>query len=596
MANTSTTKALTSLDHATQKAALKDFLRGEKPLFKDLDYEGSNINLQMDLLAYNSFLFSFYTNMMFAESFLDSAKQRSSIVSHAKDLNYLPQSVRSARAQVKVDFSATGLSQPYTIPRGSQFTVFNKQRSLTFTTAKKILCSSPNTSFTFTTDIYEGVYLSDVYLFSPSSDIQRFQISNQDVDTNSLVVTVYEDGSQYGDTYKVADSLLGLEPTSKVFFVQATKDGYYEILFGDNIFGRRPKAQSVIRIEYRVSAGDFGNGSRVFSCDFDCTGVGEMTSAPIVTLIEQGVEGAARESNESIRAYAPRYFAAQQRAVAHDDYKALVLAKFPEKVDDVNVYGGETQEPKLYGRVIVAIKPRNGTVAADFLKQNIINTMRNYLGTTRMLIADPEYFYLGADIVVQFDTAATTKQVSELKADIQAQIEDWAGENLQKFGKDFRYSRFVNLIDTADESFVSNETVVTMIKRLTPTLDYPTTFSIEWGNAIHQDKDGDNLVSTPFTFVSADGVYYEFAYLRDDGAGSLDVWAPVANKDTLIQAGIGTVDYTGKTTINKLLVNDYTNHISLKATLASKDIIMDQKNILMVDLEDITISLKEQVS
>lgn len=597
MANTSTTRALLSLDHATNKAALKDFLR-DKPLFADLDYEGSNINLLLDLLAYNNFLGSFYTNMVYAESFLDSAQLRSSVVSHAKDLNYLPQSVHSARAKVTVTFTASGVSKPYLIPRGSQFTTLVKSQAFTFTTNKPILINSSTSDFSFTTDIYEGVYHGDQYLFAPSEDIQRFQLKNKDVDVNSIVITVYEDGSEEGDTYKFADTLLGLTSSSKVFFVQAALDGYYEILFGDGVFGRKPKAQSLIDISYRVSKGEAANGSKVFSCDFDPTGVGETTTAPVVTTVEVAVEGSERETTESIRTLAPRYFAAQYRGVASDDYSALILSKFPSEVDDISVYGGETQEPKQYGRVIVAVKPVQGTIASNYLKESIKKIMRPYISIpTRLIIHDPVYFYLGVTSVVQYDKTATTKLPSELVDNIMSEMSTYAVDNLQKFGRDFRYSRFVTVVDETDTSIVSNETTVTLIKRLTPTINYPTSFEIDWRNTLRNSADTYCLKSSTFTFVSAIGAYYENAFLQDDGEGNIDVWAPVNGRDQIVGVDIGLIDYdAGTTSIKMLLTSDYTNHISLMVKPVSKDIIMDQKNVLMLDLADVTVEMTEKVS
>jgi len=596
MANTASQNLL-SLDFATNKASLKTAYRNN-PYFRDVDFEASNINLLLDILAYNNYMLSFYTNMNFAEAFLDSAQLRSSIVSHAKDLNYLPASARSPVATIRVTFDATGASAPYTIERGSPFTTLMKSRAYTFTTPEKIVVSSSNSTFTFDTDIYEGTYLSDVYMMSDSTDIQRFRISNQEVDTDSIIVTVFEDGSQYGDTYIYASSLLGLNQESKVFFVQATQDGYYEILFGDSIFGHRPAAQSIINITYRTTAGDAANGAKVFSCDFDPTGAGELNATPTVTLLSTATEGSPRETNESIRSYAPRYFAAQQRAVASDDYKALVLANFSGQVDDINVYGGETQEPKQYGRVIVSIKPKNGTIAPDFLKQDIISMLTPYVSIpTRVITQDPEYFYVKADIVVQYDSTATTKKVSELTGLIKTTIDTFGTDNLEKFGRDFRYSRFVAAIDNTDTSFVSNETSVRMVKRLAPTIQYPTSFVIAWENALDAAADDGCLLSDTFTFLDTTGIYYPYAYLKDDGAGSIDIWAPINDKQTIVKKGIGSVNYsTGLVTITKMTVSSYTDYISLGARLVAKDFIMSQRNILMMDLSDMNITLTEKVS
>lgn len=597
MANTSTTQALLSLDHATNKAALKTFLKN-KPQFKDVDFEGSNINLLLDILAYNTFTNAFYTNMALAEGFLDSAQLRSSIVSHAKDLNYLPTSVKSAKTTAVCTFRSSG-SGPYTIARGSPFTTLIKNKSFVFTVPKNIVVSSSNSTFTFTTDIYEGLYLSDVFLFDSVDDIQRFKLTNLNIDTTSISVTVFEDGSQFGDEYKVTDTLLGLEPDSKVFFVQATQDGYYEILFGDNIFGRQPKAQSLINVQYRVSQGEAANGGKIFSCDFDPTGVGELIADVTVTAAESASGGSPRQSNESIRSLAPRYFATQQRAVASDDYASLVLSKFSDDIDDVNVYGGETVEPKQYGRVIVALKPTSGTVSPDYVKSDISNMLLKFISIpTRVILADPDYFYAKINTTVQYDTSSTTKQPDEIKGLIQTAMTTFSEDTLEKFGKDFRYSRFVSAIDDADTSIVSNDTAVTIVKKITPKLLFKTSYKIAFNNRVNNENDVPALTSTAFTWVDLSSeTYYENAYLEDDGEGKLCIYTYVGDNETMLTNDIGTIDYTtGLVTINDLLVADYDNHISIEVRPISKDILMNQGNIISIDLEDVTITLSEKLT
>ena len=600
-----TSQDLVSLDFLQYKNSLKQYLQNNA-YFKDYDFEGSNINVLLDLLSYNTFQNAFYLNMVMSESFLDSAQLKSSIVSHAKELNYLPKSVTSAKANITVTFQAAGSNQPYTIPKGSQFSTLVKSNAYTFTTPEAIVCSSSNTTFQFTTDIYEGTYLSDAYVFQQTQDTQRFRITNQAVDTQSIEVRVYEDGSQYGEIYKATDTLLGLDEYSKVFFLQATDNGYYEILFGDNIFGYKPKAGALIRIEYRVTIGQPANGAREFSCDFDPTGVGELTVAPTVTTITTAQDGAPAQTIESIRTYAPRYFATQQRAVATDDYSSLVLSKFSGVVDDVNVYGGETQEPKLYGRVIVAIKPTTGEQASDFLKQEVANYMLKYISIpTRIIVQDPEYFYCAVTSTVQYDKTLTTKTAQEISGIIKTAITQFSSNNLEKFGKDFRYSRFVNAIDNADSSIVSNDTNVLLVKRITPLIDYETSYELYFGNPVEVEgayygkttPDEPVITSSHFTYVdSTTGANYVNSHIQDDTKGNLYIYTYINNKFTILNSNIGSVNYsTGKVLINKLLVSQYSEYISLYLMPQNKDILMTQKNILFIKLEDCQVNIIEQL-
>lgn len=604
MANTS--QSLITLDFATYKASLKNYLKNN-PVFKDYEFEGPNLSVLLDLLAYNTFQNGFYTNMALAESFLDSAQLRSSIVSHAKDLNYLPVSAKSSKASVNVSFTASGISAPYVVPKASQFTTLIKNRSYVFNTDQSILATAQgNNVYTFAADIYEGLYVSDPFIFQSTTEPQRFKLSNQNIDTDSITVTVYENGSQYGDAYTVTDTLLGLTPTSKIFFIQAAADGYYEILFGDNIFGRRPLTDAVINVNYRTTNGSDANGAKVFSCDFDPTNAGELLTTPVATLVSQSAGGNDKESIESIRTYAPRYFATQQRAVSSDDYASIVLAKFPNAIDDVNVYGGETLDVKQYGRVVVALKPKTGTIVPDYTKQAISNLLLNYIAVpNKIIITDPEYFYIKVDSTVYYDPTITTLQIVDLQTAIQTQISTFSDDNLEKFGRDFRYSRFVSTIDASDDAIVSNDTNVQLIKRITPVINTATSYNIAFNNAIYVEdgittafQDEPSLTSSTFSFVDTrTKQVYQNSYLIDDGIGNIAVFTNSQGIETLINGTIGTIDYsTGTITLTDLIVGDYSGYISIYVKTVSKDLVMSQKNIISLDLADLNLTLSQLVN
>jgi hypothetical protein len=599
MANTSFN--VVDLDFDTQIADLKAFL-SEHPVFKDYDFEGSNLKLLTELLAYNTHKNAFLTNMLFSEAFLDSAQLRGVIASHAKELNYLPRSTKSSKARITCTFTATGESAPYTIFKGSPLTALVKNTSYVFTLPETLTVSSSNTTFQFTTDIYEGIYIKDSYPFLPNIENQRFRITNKNVDVDSITVVVYEDGAQVGSVYTRTDTLLGIKDDSKVFFLQMGLNGYYEVLFGDNIFGRQPKNNSVIVIDYRVSAGSAPNGAAEFSLDFDPTGSDELTSVQSVEVLEAAAGGGAPETNESIRRYAPRYFATQQRAVATDDYSSLILSRYGGSIDDVTVYGGEQLEPKLYGRVVVALKPKNGTIAPDLLKNEIALWLLNYVSIpTRVIIDDPEYLYAEVTTQVQYDKYLTSKTANEIRGIVESTISDYATNNLEKFGEDFRYSKFVREIDDADVSIVSNDTTTRLAKRIAPRINYQESYVLEYGNQFHParraDTDHPVVVSSIFTYQDDDGNNFTDSYVKDNGQGKLVVMTTSNGDEVMINNDVGSVDHTkGKVTINKLRVSDYTDHISIFATIISKDIIVNKNRILMISPDDITVTVVEKQS
>lgn len=592
-----TSQNLVSLDFDTVKADLRAYLESQEQ-FRDYDFDGSNMNVLLELLSYNTNKNSFYLNMVLSEAFMDSAQLRSSITSHAKELNYLPTSYKSAKANITVSFEASGESAPYTIAKGSLFSSIIKNEAFAFTIPETITVSSSNTTYSFTTDIYEGYYVRDSYIYLTGSETQTFKITNKNVDTDSITVAVYEDGSDTPIIFTKTQTLLGINNNSKIYFIQGTGNGFYEILFGDGIFGRKPKAGSTIVIDYRNSSGIQPNGAALFSLDFDPTGASEMTDYT-VTTVENAAGGAVSQTVESIRKLAPRYFASQQRAVSSDDYASLVLSEFSGIISDAAVYGGETLTPKLYGRVVVAIKPSSSDIAPDYIKEQVSNYLLKYVSIpTRVIIADADYLYTSIESTVQYDKALTEKKPAALKSLILNAIDDYNDLNLGIFGGDFRYSKFIKTIDDADGSIVSNDTVTKIIKRITPLINNKEYYTIYFNNELHPGHghldDELVLISDNFTYRDDADIDYPVSFLRDDGIGGLIIQTTINGEIVTINTNIGTIDYAnGIAYIEGLKVSDYSDYISIKAQQLSKDIIISKDKILLIDASDVIISVVE---
>jgi hypothetical protein len=386
-----------------------------------------------------------------------------------------------------------------------------------------------------------------------------------------------------------------------VYFLQGIGNGYYELLFGDGVFGKQPKIGSTIVFEYRNSDAEPPNGASVFSMDFDPTGAGEMTEYTVTTNTN-AASGGERQEIESIRKLAPRFFATQERAVASDDYSSIILAKFSGQIADVNVYGGETVEPKLYGRVIVALKPVDAEIASDFIKSEVSNYLLKFVSLpTRIITTDPDYIYGDVTTTVQFDQAVTSKTPNEIKSLVTTTITDFSSTNLETFESDFRYSRFVKDIDDTDESITSNDTTVRMVFRLTPLINTKEFFDLDYDNALDAGRfniENDPVViSSLFTYRDDESTDYINAFIRDDGLGTLLIRAPINNIETTVLANLGTVDYdTGVININGLRASSYVTHISLYAQLRNKDIIISKNKILIIDSADVTISVIETLN
>ena len=400
---------LTSLDFDTLKNNLITFLQSQTQ-FKDYDFTGPNLSVLMDLLSYNTYLNSFYLNMIGSEMFLDSAQLLNSVVSHSKELNYTPRSAASSFANLNFQVLTTGIKNPLIIPSGTTFTGVNSNGTFNFSTASTTYYNSSNTSNNNTTYnisnllVYEGNYVTDSFVMDYTQQNQQFVLSNPNIDIRSLTVTVYGNGNT-GTVYTQVQSLYNLTSNSTVYFVQAAQDGQYEILFGDGLFGFVPLNNSLITANYRISSGANSDGISTFTMTYPLGAYngGVASIYGNITVSANTFGGASQETINSIKFNAPRYFATQERGVSSDDYASLVLSNFGSSVANVTVYGGELLTPAQYGYVAICLQPSGASVAPNYIKNQITTFLSNYASIpTRLVITDPVYFYVSVNSKVVF--------------------------------------------------------------------------------------------------------------------------------------------------------------------------------------------------
>lgn len=582
------------LDYDNLKTSLKNFLKDQSQ-FKDYDYDGPNMATLLRLLSYNTYINAFYTNMAVAEGHLDSAQLRSSVISHAKDLNYLPRSIRSSEAKIRAEFEATGASQPYTIQKGSLFSAVVKNTSYVFSTPETIVVSSTNNTFSFETNLYEGFFVKDSYVFKTAEE--RFKISNKNVDTRSITVTVYEDGAEIGDTYVLKTTLLDVNNKSKVFFLQATEDGYYEVLFGDNVLGRRPKVNSTIVIDYRISSGPEADGAKLFSMDFDPTS-DELNSTPVVTTLESSKNGQVEEPIESIRYYAPRHFQVQERTVIAGDYSTALKTAFPE-INVVASYGGEEANPPRMSKVFVSVDLSN----VDGLPDSKVDEYTRFLkgrspyGIDPIFI-EPDYLYLFIDSTIRYDVNITTASPQRIKTLVTNAITDYNDVNLNDFESTFRDSAFCRTIDFADVSIISNITDVKMYKKLNVSLGENTDYIVNFNIPIRDtlpNASSSHIVGREIAFTSDAFVFNgQTVTLEDNGNGILRIIKQEGNRHIEVTK-IGTINYsTGEIKLNNLRIDSFNGPaLRLYAYPKDKDITSNKNTILSIEASGIDIDVEE---
>jgi len=593
MANTSVN--LVGLDFDTIKQNLKNHFQNNTA-FRDVDFEGSNINVLLEILAYNTYLNSFYTNMVASEMFMDTAQLRDSVISHAKELNYTPRSFSAAQATIDLSITPTTPVSSVLVRKGTSFTGRRGSKSYTFVTDRSYVINNATANGAYVVSdlpIYEGVYTSDSFVFN-SAAIQKFNISNPTIDLASLAVAVVEDNGAAQLSYNRAFSLFGVSPTSEVFFIQPTVNGQYEILFGDGTFGRTPKEGATIVASYTACNGELPNGVDMFLND----GAIDSHTNVAITTVSAAISGSISESIESIRFNAPRAVATQERAVTTNDYKTLLQIQFPE-IQSLNVYGGEDAEPPQFGKVFITVDIADSDGIPDVNKAAYLSFIKTRTPLTiTPVIVDPDFTYVDVDTTVRYNINVTQKQSEEIATLVQGAINGYSSLNLDDFEATLRYSKLVNEIDNADSSIVSNETTIAALKFLAaPILDFGTlkNYIINFDLPLSREyyvtestfsSDAAHTVTTSlFTYK---GIICSIM----DNTGTLNIVTDRSGFTSVVEP-IGTVDYqTGRIVLTNFAPASAPGGlIKFYAVPESKDIFSRRNVILRILESDININV-----
>lgn len=589
------------LEFGKLKQNLKTFLQ-QQPQFQDYDFEGSNLAAIIDLLTYNTYMNAFYLNQVGTESFLDTAKLFESVASHAKELNYVPRSRSSSSAQVNMSVSGNANEGSISLDKFTEFTAAVGANNLIFSTNEEVVVVNDGTG-TFVANnvtLHEGEIVTEY--FTESGENNRFALSSENVDISSLDVTVQLSNTDFSNTaYTRAENLFELTPTSRVFFVQAAGDRKYEIEFGNDITGRKLKNQNVVRARYRVSSGLAGDKALTFT---------SANSSITATTINTSTGGSEREDIDSIRFNAPRVFATQDRAVTTEDYKALITTEFPF-IETMNVIGGERLDPPRFGKVQIVAKPFGANLMTDAQKDAVVDYLRGKTSqTTEVLMGDAEFINLIIDSTVTYNSTQTSLTSNQIKDLAITAINAYGTNSLTKFNNDFRHSKLTTLIDGIDSSVISNNTKVSVAKRISPQTLTSNTMVLNFNQRIKNETDFNvPSISSSRFYRTINGVRY-IAFLEDKVSeeatqGIIQMKAEVDNSSIVIISNAGTIDYTtGVITLNDFLVSGYFNrgrtafgdHINVIARAYDQDVLADDANILLIESEDVNVSVVGQLT
>lgn len=588
----------TELDFTKIKENLKTFLKSQEK-FKDYNFDGAGISVLLDLLAYNTAYNGFYLNMLASEMFLDSAIMRESVISRAKHLGYTPRSVVSSTAKIDIEIfpaNGPGPTSPASIlvPTTQRFYANVDNKKYIFSPTKSILIL-PNAGRYLAQDveIIEGVRLTYRWTYDASASVkQRFIIPNANIDTTQLKVVVQESANNPAvKLFNRHTDINELDPTSQVYFLQEADHNKYEIVFGDGVIGLGLTDGNVIIVEYIVSSGEAATGSKKFVPVEKVGGYDQSTIT--TTLAAQGfIE---QESVDSVKRLAPLAYDAQNRAVTRLDYETLVRKDIPS-IQYLRVWGGEDNVPPQYGRVFLSLKPYTGLSLSEDQKASLINTYirpRNPV-SIEVLIVEPDYLRIIVESQILYRQSNTTLTDADIKDKVFNSIVEFRTTQLNGFDADFRYSKFINTIDESDPSIEGNLTKIKLKYRIFPPFNVPTKFVIELNNAIDKG-DAANGISS----INSTGFIYKgiLTYVGDDGRGGLILYRIVNDQKVLIQAGVGTVDYTnGIIELSGLLVQSIPNskdYIDFIIVPESQDVNSLRNQILLLEDEDVVLSTKD---
>lgn len=575
---------LGNLDFADIKASIKKYL-SEQTEFTDYNFEGAGLTQLVNVLAYNAHYDSLSANFLVNEIFLDTAVKRSSVVSRAKELGYIPRSSRAATTNLTVSMSNIthqSNTSAVVLPAGTRFSTTINSDTFTFTTRQVITLNETFQNgipvYTNSFDVYEGVLTQHTTVFDKSRNI--ISIPNLDVDTSTLKVEVWENGAWV--EYVQPQHFLSVNSTSAIYMVQEGFNGF-EIYFGDGVLGKIPTNGTNIRLTYVITSGVIGNGAINFTL---MSNIDVVTPSTVIRIVAATASssGQAQESIDSIRNNAKITFSSQNRAVTPDDYAAIALQNFPQ-ILDVIAWSGSDNIPPQYGRVILCVEPVVGDTLLPNDKINVTKFLQTKgVGNIGISYVDPDYLNVIIKSVVKYNINTLQVGTYELQYIINAAITKYMTNNIQKFKGVLRYSQLLSAIDSADYSITGNETSILLSKVLGVNLYTKNNFLFSFSNSMK--------AGTLSSSVYYDGITQNQLYLKDLNGG-INVYYSSNGLDVLYLANVGTVNYTtGEVIISNLSVASL-NSLSFNISMSpvSQNIYSSKNVILRLNQSDLNISV-----
>ena len=592
---------IVELDFDAIKNQLKTYLRSQSQ-FKDYNFEGSNMSVLLDVLAYNTYHNNFYTNMAINEMFLDSAQIKNSVVSHAKELNYLPRSRKSAKAVVRLvidDVDNIIDTQTITVPTYTEFTTTYLGQTYNFVTNQTYVARKVGLT-TYETDnieIFEGEMLASFEregFIIDADGVLRVALSNPEVDTDSIVVFIDAEQTEDQNVFQYRTNIFGVGPTDKVFYVEPYFDNRYNVYFGGNVFGLQPEAQEDVKVRYRITSGPEANGASAFTTSF-------VEGVDISVITVQNAEGGAeRETIDSIKFNAPKSLQIQERAITTTDYEILLKQQFPE-ISAVSAYGGDQLEPPQFGKVAISVFLRDDN---QLISQTLANSYIDYLKDRTPLTIEPffvqtEFIYADLKIDVFYTSSDTDKSGDQIEALVRQVVANYSDTYLESFNSSLRLSKLSKDIDAIDTAILSNSIMAKPIIEFSPDVNIKSNPRFVFGTAL----------KTPYAYMDENGfrnykpsirssVFDQDAvcvYFQDDGKGNIQIVTDDLTNPQVTNPSAGTVNYnTGEIKLSDFITESYPNGaIKILADTQLNDINAPAGRVFILRDADVRVNVYE---
>ena len=595
---------VTELDFDQIKRNLKNFLK-QQTEFTDHDFEGSGLNTLLDVLAYNTHYNAMNAHYSLNEAFLDSAQIRGNVVTRAKLLGYTPRSILAPRATINLvvdlageNAATQGATSSLVLPRGTKFTSTVSGESFDFVTLNNSTGTQSGTKFTFSNvTIAEGTYKTLLYRVDNDIESQKFQLGDADADTSTLRVRVQQnEQSLTHDVYAKFESLLNVDSTSQIYYLQENPSELFEIYFGDGVIGRKPVNNNIVTIDYVFTKGPEANGASIFEISGNLSnsgGTSLVNSTYTVTTLTNASGGTEKETMESVRFNAPLTFTSQNRAVTAEDYKAIILKSF-SNISSISTWGGEDNDPVDFGSVYISIKPLTADVLTAEEKSQITDNVlkgKNIVSITPEIV-DAAFTDLELDVFVKYNPNLTDRSSVDIQTLIKDVIADYNFNNLNKFDGVFRHSQLTKAIDSADPAILNSTVRPFMFQNvaLNPTAnanDHALTFAAPFYQA---GNSTDFVLNSSAFLINNENHFFGDVPIDGSSERQVIIYKIVDDVNITTNPDVGRIDLDKGTLTLKGFAIDSATTVRLTLTPNSLDIAPKRNQLLRIDPARVTVT------